>query len=228
MTTNCPICNGPSQSVAAIRARETVTGRWSGSGGGLSVGADSIGLMAGGASGSTKSMTERAKAFVPPFARASDGVAKAMLLVSGGVALMLFAYLGTSILGNLNDIQEGVTYYGTEGYGGRGGSVSQLSHRLDGFESYAGSVVIFAALCSFGLYLYRNVSNSRSEAGRKAYLRAKRLDRERVRVYQQLRYCEADHVAFDPVSGKYAPAEPANVQRLIDSVASDVVGKRAP
>ncbi|HCH7782774.1 TPA: hypothetical protein NNM78_002213 [Pseudomonas aeruginosa] len=224
MTTNCPICNGPSQSVAAIRARETVTGSWSGSGGGLSVGADSIGLMAGGASGSTKSMTERAKAFVPPLARASDGVTKAILLVSGGVALMFFAYLGTSILGNINDLQEGITYYGTEGYVGRGGSVSQLAHRLDGFESYAGFVVIFAALCS----LYSSISNSRSEEGRKAYLRAKRLDRERVRVYQQLRYCEADHVAFDPVSGKSAPAEAASVQRLIDSVASDVVGKRAP
>lgn len=48
-------------SLAAIVAKETTTGKWNGTGGGIGLGTGGIGLFIGGVSGSKQEQTQRAK-----------------------------------------------------------------------------------------------------------------------------------------------------------------------
>lgn len=53
-------------SLAAIVAKETTTGKWNGTGGGIGLGTGGIGLFIGGVSGSKQEQTQRAKNFESP------------------------------------------------------------------------------------------------------------------------------------------------------------------
>ncbi|EFK7656191.1 hypothetical protein AS896_005167, partial [Escherichia coli] len=99
-------------SLAAIVAKETTTGKWNGTGGGIGLGTGGIGLFIGGVSGSKQEQTQRAKNFESPkeeeysLLNVYGSIIKVLVF---GVLFGLSARLFTSLSNTGSDFAEPVT-----------------------------------------------------------------------------------------------------------------------
>ena len=194
----CPQCGNHGVALGSIVGRETVDGTFSGSGTGVGLGTGGIGLFVGGVSGTTHQATARAQALRPP-ERPSFNWA----LVIGPILLAIFAFAGAEIV---PDFMHSLADGQSAAPGTIGGAADQLL-------SVVAPIGVIAAL----LIACLTVFNSRTRYGvaQREYAAADRADVARRDIYQRLRYCETDHLVFDPLTGTSCPATHENILALI-------------
>lgn len=194
----CPQCGTHGVALGSIVGRETVDGTFSGSGTGVGLGTGGLGLFVGGISGTTHQATARAQALRPP-ERPSFNWA----LVIGPILLAIFAFAGAEIV---PDFMHSLADGQSAAPGTIGGAADQLL-------SVVAPIGVIAAL----LIVCLTVFNSRTRYGvaQREYAAADRADVARRDIYQRLRYCETDHLVFDPLTGTACPATHENILALI-------------
>ncbi|EDL4521518.1 hypothetical protein CTQ51_13455 [Salmonella enterica subsp. enterica serovar Infantis] len=194
--------------LAAIVAKETTEGKWSGTGGGLGFGTGGLGLFVGGMSGTKREQSQRAKDFEAP-PKASFN----WLYVFGPfIALLVVALLfkfGASFSEFMSDTAPS-----------HSGSLSGPQANLGEFVSVLGTwVPVLVILAAVVWFFFGRASREREEQAR--FKRAEAADKAKGVIYHRLRYVEADHVVFDPKTGKEVPAERDHILSLLSQLASE-------
>ncbi|EAV7022655.1 hypothetical protein ABJD62_004339 [Salmonella enterica] len=194
--------------LAAIVAKETTEGKWSGTGGGLGFGTGGLGLFVGGMSGTKREQSQRAKDFEAP-PKASFN----WLYVFGPfIALLVVAVLfkfGASFSEFMRDTAPS-----------HSGSLSGPQANLGEFVSVLGTwVPVLVILAAVVWFFFGRASREREEQAR--FKRAEAADKAKGVIYHRLRYVEADHVVFDPKTGKEVPAERDHILSLLSQLASE-------
>jgi hypothetical protein len=205
----CPTCNRQSRSVKAIVASETTHGSWHGSAGLVGIGNEGLAFGAASMSGNHTSQSLRAQEFMAPrpeaVHEASVGFRR---LMTGLMGLFMLVLLGKVAFPFIDDAGS-TTYY-------LGGDSSGPRHELQELAIWLGGAG-FLLLAVFGL-VYMVIKAYEPEANRQ-FKQAKARDRRRDRIYSRLRYCEYDHIVFDPVTRAEAPATERRINVLINSIA---------
>ena len=194
----CPQCGNHGVALGSIVGRETVDGTFSGSATGVGLGTGGLGLFVGGVSGTPHQATARAQALRPP-ERPSFNWA----FVIGPIVLAIFAFAGAEIIPDfLHSFADGQS----AAPGTIGGGADQML-------SVVAPIGVIAALAMVGLTVFS--SRTRYDVAQREYAVADRADVAQRDVYQRLRYCETDHLVFDPLTGTSCPATHENVLALI-------------
>lgn len=195
--------------LASIVAKETTEGKWSGSGGGLGLGPGGLGLFVGGMTGTKRDQTLRAKEFQPP----KKDEFRLMKVVGPMVALAAFGLLFSCSGQVLNSVAD--TGFAPTGNLGR---VNQsLQAVMDVLLFVVPVVAVFGAAI---WYVFG--SDKRSQREHERHEAAKRQDESMQSVYYRLRYVEADHVVFDPVSGMETPATRENIMTMLRTLSASM------
>lgn len=192
-------------SLAAVVAKETTEGRWSGTGGGLGFGTGGIGLFFGGVSGSKQEQTARAKSFTPPPKsefRIGRVIAPILVLMAVGLAVKFSTSLLPALAAAPSDAVGSPVF----------ATISDAAPILG--TAFLG--VFLLALVLFAWF----VLPRRWGDEEKRHQADVKLDQVRSEVYHRLRYVERDHVVFDPETGREAVAERAAIHALIDQIAA--------
>lgn len=204
--------------LAAIVAKETTTGEWSGTGGGIGLGTGGMGFFVGGMSGTRSDQTQRAKEFKGP-----QETRYSLLNVSGPA----FVFLAAAVLCGLFakaalTMGEGIP----ETSNSADGPLSNLPALFSGFlEFMATFVPVLACLGAAVWFVFFSAGRHRAEI--------ERVEREEVKtkirkmIYYRLRYVESDHVVFDPESLEEVPAEREAIAALITRLANQSSKKPA-
>ncbi len=193
----CPLCESVGKSVAGIVASETTRGSFGGSG----VGIGSDGLVFGGISGTRTSRSVLAESFAPPSAKASH---RATGLAIGA---------GFTIMAGLFYWQIGIPMLLSMDSGGSG-----PEQNMSQMVTFVGAILPFFLFSVGGFKVYQAWKSSTSKADAKAYRDAQAIDQAREAKYQQLRYCDNDHIVFDPASGHYSQADALGIEALLTKV----------
>ncbi|EEM7708255.1 hypothetical protein GJ973_21300 [Salmonella enterica] len=193
--------------LAAIVAKETTEGKWSGTGGGLGFGTGGLGLFVGGMSGTKREQSQRAKEFeAPPKASFNWLYVFAPLILLLGIAAM-FGF-GSSFVQFMSDGQSAAT-----------GSLGRAQEGLGQMVSILGRFVPLLAIVGAALWFIFGRSNREDEENAR-FKAAEAADRIKEGIYYRLRYVEADHVVFDPKTGREVPAERNHILSLLNELAS--------
>ncbi len=194
--------------LAAIVAKETTDGKWSGTGGGLGFGTGGLGLFVGGMSGTKREQSQRAKSFeAPPKASFNWLYVFGPFLFLLAVALMF--KLGAGFSGFMSETAPS-----------HDGPLTGPSARLSEFVSMLGTwVPVLVVLAAVVWLLFGRASRENEEQAR--FKRAQAADKAKAVIYHRLRYVEADHVVFDPKTGKEVPAERDHILSLLSQLASE-------
>lgn len=196
-------------SLAAIVAKETVEGTWSGSGAGLGFGTGGLGLFVGGMSGTKREQSKRAKEFAaPPQTTFNWGYVYGPILVLVFVATVL--KFGTGFVSAMSE----------SSYSGTNSAISQTQLNLEGLLPFLGVVAIALLLIGAPAY-FLMFSKPRKAQESKRYEAERAVDEVRLNIYNRLRYVEHDHVVFDPETGIEVAAEQTAIQHLIWKVAAE-------
>lgn len=190
--------------LAAIVAKETTDGKWSGTGGGLGFGTGGLGLFVGGMSGTKREQSQRAKNFEAP-PKASFNW---WYVFGPFVALLAF--------GLLFKIGAGFSEAMNDGEAPQSGPAANIGELVSVLGTWVPVVAIVAAMVWF--FVGRG-SREREENAR--FKRAEAADKAKAVIYHRLRYVEADHVVFDPKTGKEVPAEREHILSLLSQLASE-------
>lgn len=188
--------------LAAIVAKETNHSTWSGTGGGIGVGADGLGLFAGIASGNKWEQSQRAKNFQAPPKAAYNS-----LYVWGPV-------LGLLGVAAIVRISSGAIDVLSEGEPVPVGNMQTL-HEMASVMGLIVPVLLVAGV----LWWFLIGSNRRAHKEAARFAAAEALDRIKADVYNRLRYVEKDHIVFDPKSGREVAAERADILQLLHDIA---------
>ncbi|HGA7692118.1 TPA: hypothetical protein ACITFF_001811 [Salmonella enterica subsp. enterica serovar Virchow] len=190
--------------LAAIVAKETTDGKWSGTGGGLGFGTGGLGLFVGRMSGTKREQSQRAKNFEAP-PKASFN----WWYVNGPfIALLAFAFLFK--------VGAGFSEFVSVGEVPQSGPAASMGE----FITVLGTWVPVVAIIAAGVWFF--VGRGRREREEEArFKRAEAEDKAKAVIYHRLRYVEADHVVFDPKTGKEVPAERDYILSLLSQLASD-------
>lgn len=202
-------------SLAAIVAKETTTGKWNGTGGGIGLGTGGIGLFIGGVSGSKQEQTQRAKNFESPkeeeysLLNVYGSIIKVLVF---GVLFGLSARLFTFLSDTGSDFAEPVTTTTATG------KIQSILGGMAEMVSILGTVVPFLVIIIAMIwFLFFSSKREKEELTRVEREAAK--TKLRIDVYHRLRYVESDHVVFDPITGREVPAERACINKLIEALA---------
>lgn len=201
-------------SLAAIVAKETTTGKWSGLGTGIGLGTGGIGLFIGGMAGSKQEQTQRAKNFESPKPKEEEcsllnvysPIIKVLVLgVIFGFSARFFTFLSDTNSG----FDEPVTAATDTG---------KIQTFLDVVVGGMAVIAPFLAIIiAFIWFLFFSSEREKEELTRVEREAAK--TKLRIDVYNRLRYVESDHVVFDPLTGREVSAEPLYITKLIDELA---------
>ncbi|HAW0459846.1 TPA: hypothetical protein JLJ37_004473 [Escherichia coli] len=201
-------------SLAAIVAKETTTGKWSGLGTGIDLGTGGIGLFIGGMAGSKQEQTQRAKNFESPKPKEEEysllnvysPIIKVLVLgVIFGFSARFFTFLSDTNSG----FDEPVTAATDTGK-----IQTFLDVVVDGMAVIAPFLAIIIAFIWFLFFSSEREKEELTRVEREAAKTKFRID-----VYNRLRYVENDHVVFDPLTGREVSAEPLYITKLIDELA---------
>lgn len=215
-------------SLAAIVAKETTTGKWNGTGGGIGLGTGGIGLFIGGVSGSKQEQTQRAKNFESPkeeeycLLNVYGSIIKVLVF---GVLFGLSARLFTSLSNTGSDFSEPVTTTTATGkiqsiLDGMAEMVSILGTVVPFLVIILGTVIPFLVIIIAMIwFLFFSSKREKEELTRVEREAAK--TKLRIDVYRRLRYVESDHVVFDPITGREVPAERACINKLIEALVDE-------
>lgn len=215
-------------SLAAIVAKETTTGKWNGTGGGIGLGTGGIGLFIGGVSGSKQEQTQRAKNFESPkeeeysLLNVYGSIIKVLVF---GVLFGLSARLFTFLSDTVSDFAEPVTTTTATGkiqsiMGGMAEMVSILGTVVPFLVIILGTVIPFLVIIIAMIwFLFFSSKREKEELTRVEREAAK--TKLRIDVYHRLRYVESDHVVFDPITGREVPAERACINKLIEALVDE-------
>ncbi|MEY2161387.1 hypothetical protein [Rhodanobacter sp. FW106-PBR-LB-2-11] len=197
-TSCCPQCGNHGVALGSIVGRETVDGTFSGSGTGVGLGTGGLGLFVGGVSGTTHQATARAQALRPP-ERPSFNWA----FVIGPIILAILVLVGAQFVPDfLRSMGDG-----------QAAPPGTISGAADQMLSVIAPLGVIGALVMVGLTVFS--SRTRYDSAQRDYTAADRADVLRRDVYQRLRYCEPDHLVFDPLTGASCPATHDNIMALI-------------
>lgn len=199
----CPQCGARGLSLGGIVARETVSGEFSGSMSGVGLSSEGISVNGGSVHGGSTSTSHRALQFAPPSPMArrpsDDKFIIALIMFFMGLAMLI---LGDSIFDTL------------------GLSSSDFKEEFYGITSYlpkiVGCVVSIAGL----FHMISSTNNKPDPAVQAAYQKAVEVDNKVAEIHARLRYCEADHLVFDPVSKSSSHAEAADIHKMLRILAS--------
>lgn len=202
--------------LAAIVARETTEGQWSGSGAGVGIGTGGLGVFVGGMSGTKREQTLRAKAFQAPATTEFNWlrvIAPLILLIFTG---FLFSVIGEVLTGS--DVTARA----------RSSQIEATSASMDSTTAAVNGAIImmakFVPLILFGvaaLWFACGVFDSRKDAEEQRYEKARAREAVQAEIYHRLRYVEADHVVFDPETMKEVPATTPGIEALMQELAED-------
>lgn len=202
-------------SLAAIVAKETTTGKWSGLGTGIGLGTGGIGLFIGGVSGSKQEQTQRAKNFESPkeeeysLLNVYGSIIKVLVF---GVLFGLSARLFTFLSDTGSDFAEPVTTTTATG------KIQSILGGMAEMVSILGTVVPFLVIIIAMIwFLFFSSEREQEELSRVEREAAK--TKLRIDVYNRLRYVESDHIVFDPLTGREVLAEPLYITKLINELA---------
>ncbi|EAA5483209.1 hypothetical protein D6C39_003365 [Escherichia coli] len=204
-------------SLAAIVAKETTTGKWNGTGGGIGLGTGGIGLFIGGVSGSKQEQTQRAKNFESPkeeeysLLNVYGSIIKILVF---GVLFGLSSRLFTFLSDTGSDFAEPVTTTTATG------KIQSILGGMAEMVSILGTVVPFLVIIIAMIwFLFFSSKREKEELTRVEREAAK--TKLRIDVYHRLRYVESDHVVFDPITGREVPAERACINKLIEALVDE-------
>ena len=195
--------------LAAIVAKETTDGKWSGTGGGLGFGTGGLGLFVGGMSGTKREQSQRAKNFEAP-PKASFNwlyVLGAFIALLAGGILFKFAAGFTEFMSDSMPSRSGTPL---------GGPLANLGEFVSVLGTWVPVVAIIAAVV---WWFFGRASREKEEQAR--FKRAEAADKAKAVIYHRLRYVEADHVVFDPQTGKEVPAERDHILSLLSQLANE-------
>lgn len=178
--------------LAAIVSKETTETAWNGSGVGIGLTTAGISPMLGFADGSSYSQTKRARDFAEPVKE------NANLLETFKTPLMI---LGVACAFNFLPYMMNLVV-------GSPAPDDRYTNALMTFLQSSGTVL---AVVGFGVATYICISG-KAEVGEDEREKAYALKEQ---IYNRLRYIEADHVIFDPVSNQEAPANKAGLAMLL-------------
>ncbi|EIC0560675.1 hypothetical protein K9245_004588 [Salmonella enterica subsp. enterica serovar Heidelberg] len=190
--------------LAAIVAKETTDGKWSGTGGGLGFGTGGLGLFIGGMSGTKREQSQRAKNFEAP-PKASFNWWYVFGPFIGLLAVGILFKIGASFSEVMND-----------GEAPQSGPAANIGAFVSVLGTWVPVVAIIAAVVWF--FVGRGGREREEEA---RFKRAEAADKAKAVIYHRLRYVEADHVVFDPKTGKEVPAERDHILSLLSQLASE-------
>ncbi|EME4608263.1 TPA: hypothetical protein R4Z46_004513 [Escherichia coli] len=193
-------------SLAAIVAKETTVGKWSGSGGGIGLGFNGFGLFYGGMSGSKRDQTQRAKDF-SVLTKTNYSTLKVWTtpLYLFGIALVFKVI--TLFMGSVEQLTDRDNSSPMDRVGLLAGEFSNI------LGTYVPLICIFGFILWF-IFGYRAADereNKRVERQRENESRAET-------IYMRLRYIENDHIVFDPLTKKEVPASSDKIRELIFSL----------
>lgn len=197
--------------LAAIVAKETTTGEWSGSGSGIGLGTGGMGFFVGGMSGTSRDQTQRAKDFEGP-----QETSYSLLNVYGPMlGFLAVAVLCRFCAGAASSMVEDTPVTSNSAQG----PLDNLPGLLSGIMDFIGNVVpILACLGAIGWFVFCSYGRHKEESERVEREEAK--TKARKRVYNRLRYVENDHIVFDPESLEEVPAEREAIAALITRLAN--------
>ncbi|EIY7949892.1 hypothetical protein MM742_004532 [Salmonella enterica] len=202
-------------SLAAIVAKETKKGTWSGTGGGVGLGFGGPGVFLGGMSGSKSEQTKRASDFDAPAEAAFNwNYVLAPFYVMVAIAILIKFFGGA------------VELFRDTGFSPGPGDVrNPLSNASDFFSSCLSGLVYIVPIILFigiGIFFFF-FAGKRTQQEETRYLTEKQLDNAKELIYYRLRYVEQDHIVFDPVSGDEVPATKKHIHQLLHRLALDRV-----
>lgn len=200
-------------SLAAIVAKETKKGTWSGTGGGVGLGFGGPGVFVGGMSGSKSEQTKRASDFEAPAETAFNW----NYVLAPFYAMVAIAVLIKFVGGAVEMFQDT-----SSGTGDMRNSLSNASDLLSSCVSALVFIVPILLVIGVGIYFFF-FAGKRTEQEEARYLTEKQLDNAKELIYYRLRYVEQEHIVFDPVSGQEVPASKEHIHQLLHRLALDKV-----
>ncbi|EHJ2538604.1 TPA: hypothetical protein J8E98_004905 [Escherichia coli] len=190
--------------LAAIVAKETTTGEWSGMGGGLGLGTGGIGVFVGGMGGTKFEQTQRAKDF--------EGPKDAKYSLKNVYGPILSLGIGGVLIGVAAQF---TSFMAEDSPSTLDGPYAILPEMVNILGYAAPLLAIFGAAIWFIFF-----SRGRQENEMKRLKREEALIKIRKEIYYRLRYVENDHIVFDPKTGREVPAEQSYIVKLINDLAT--------
>ena len=191
--------------LAAIVAKETTTGEWSGMGGGLGLGTGGIGVFVGGMSGTKFEQTQRAKEFEGPKDAKYNLKNVYGPILSLGIGGVLIGVAAQFTLFMAEDSSSSTPE----------GPYAILTKIVNILGYAAPLIAVFGAAIWFVFF-----SGGRQKEEMKRLEREEELIKLRKEIYYRLRYVENDHIVFDPKTGREVPAEQSYIVKLINELAT--------
>ena len=190
-------------SLAAIVAKESVTGAWSGAGGGIGLGSGGPGVFIGGMSGTKHEQTQRAADFNAPEKPEFSFMTEFRPLL----VFIIVAALSTWTMNMADALNDDSPVTNSDmGF-------TNLIHILNGLIMYV------PVMCIFGIAIWIIFfSGSSFDEETKRYDASLAIYEIRKTIYYRLRYIENDHVVFDPVTMEEAPAHQVAIKMLINKI----------
>ncbi|MBI6882447.1 hypothetical protein [Pseudomonas putida] len=177
----CPQCGAHGFSLAGIVARGTHSGEFSGSTSSIGVGTNGISVHGGSLHGTTSSSSYLASQLQMPHVPGSLpenlGLLSGLFMLLAGIMSMTVLHEAIEIIGATDDM------------------------KLVGFGAIAEFIpyVMGGLLMLSGLYTsWQGVSYKTPQQDLDAYSFKQNLNKEIAVIYPRIRYCEADHLVFDP------------------------------
>ena len=189
--------------IAAIVARETTDKAWQGTGSGIGFGTGGLGLMFGGVAGATTEQSNRARGFTLPDV-ADFRLSRTLGPFFNAIIGIGMISVGTELVPNI--IMDG-------------GDVPPAFARLLDILPTIVHVLVPLAVLGVGLAFMLDL-NPGARQERERVARDTEAHQGMQKVHARLRYVEADHVIFDPVTGQEVPANHSDMMRLVETLAS--------
>ncbi|HIH5043308.1 TPA: hypothetical protein ACYSE6_006605 [Pseudomonas aeruginosa] len=200
----CPVCGAVGVNMAALVAQESREGDWSGSGAGVGLGSSGPGIVVGSASGIRRDRTARAEAFAE--AKPSPRARHPVNAILGAAVATLFAGIVFAKMFSMMAARAAT-------------STDPTTQGLAAVAPYAAGVVLVVCVVLAGLAFYK-AGGSPDPKALRAFHAAEARDQAREAAYYRLRYCENDHIVFDPLTRRHARAEQAWIAQLIEQLAA--------
>ncbi|EMM4514138.1 hypothetical protein WAQ86_004768 [Salmonella enterica] len=192
--------------LAAIVAKETTNGQWSGLGGGLGIGTSGPGLFVGGMAGTKSEQSKRAAEF--------DAPEKPKFRLSSvyGPVILFAAIVGAVALYRSGLFAPGVF----EEPAPTTAKPDFITTARTGLSSVANALFIVMIPALVALFWW--CSGPRMKEQEKEH--ASELERAKVAevIYYRLRYVENDHIVFDPKTGDEVPASREFILKMIEKI----------
>lgn len=176
-----------------------MTGEFSGSMGGVGLSSDGVSVGGGSIHGGSTTTSHRAQQFVPPAPKAREPSDDEFLLCF----MLIMCSLVIVIVGN--GWLESIGLDGTEVFG-----------FMVYVPAVVGSITFILALVK----MLQCAGKAPDPAIREAYLKEVETDKKAAEIHARLRYCEVDHIVYDPVTKESAHAEAEPIHQMVRRIAS--------